>query len=174
MSSSVSQNSMTRLLPLAVLTLLCGFCLLPSASGQSATATLSGTVVDQNGAAIPGVSITVLNAGTSLQREVSSNDQGYFVAPLLSPGTYQVRARRDGFAPLEIPNVVLNVGDQKGLQIQLKAGDVNAAVTVDSTTETVRTDGSVGTVVDRQFVENIPLNGRSLQSLINLAPGIVV
>ncbi len=143
-------------------------------AAQSATATLSGTVVDQNGAVIPGVSITVLNAGTSLQREATSNDQGDFVVPLLPPGTYQIRARRDGFAQLEIPNVVLNVGDQKALNIQLKAGDVNATVTVDSNAETVRTDGSVGTVVDRQFVANIPLNGRSLQSLITLTPGVVL
>ncbi len=173
MSSPVSRNSISRLLRIAVPTLF-ALCALPLAAfSQSATATLSGTVVDQNGAAIPGVAITVLNAGTSLQREVSSNDQGDFVVPVLSPGTYQVRARRDGFAQLEIPNVVLNVGDQKALQSPLKAGDVNATVTVDSSAEAIRTDGSVGTVVDRQFVANMPLNGRSLQSLISLTPGTV-
>jgi len=173
MPSPVSKNLIARLLPVAVVTVLIAFCFLPSAFGQAATATLSGTVVDQNGAAIPGVAITVLNTATSLQREVTSNEQGGFVVPLLSPGTYQVRAGRDGFARLEIPNVVLNVGDQKALQIQLKAGDVNATVTVDSNADAIRTDGSVGTVVDRQFVGNVPLNGRSLQSLISLTPGVI-
>ena len=69
---------------------------------------------------------------------------------------------------------MLNVGDQKALQIQLKAGDVNATVTIDSEASTVRTDGSVGTVMDRQFVANMPLNGRSLQALIQLTPGVVL
>jgi hypothetical protein len=81
---------------------------------------------------------------------------------------------RQGFSPVEVPDVVLNVGDNKSLQIQLKAGDVNAQVTIDSEAETVRTDGSVGTVVDRKFVANMPLNGRSLQALIQLTPGVVL
>src|ERR1041385_6087022 len=140
---------------------------------QSATATLSGTIEDQNGAIVPGVSVVIQNVGTSLKREATTSDSGLFTIPLLPPGTYTVMVRRDGFTPLQIQNVVLNVGDNKALQIQLKAGDVNAQVTIDSNAETIRTDGSVGTVVDQQFVANIPLNGRSLQSLISLTPGVV-
>jgi hypothetical protein len=151
-------------------------CTLPlaAAHAQSTTATLSGTVIDQNGAIVPGAEITIVNTATSLQREVTSDEQGAFVVPLLSPGAYQVRVRREGFSPLEIPGVVLNVGDQKSLQIQLKAGDVNAQVTVDSSAETIRTDASVTTVIDRKFVSEIPLNGRTFQSLIALTPGVVI
>ena len=145
-----------------------------TAYAQSATANLSGTIVDQNGAIVPGANVTVSNAATGLQRQVITSDAGYFTMPLLPPSTYTVRVERQGFAPLEVKDVVLNVGDQKTLQIQLKAGDVNATVTVDSNAETVRTDGSVGTVVDRQFVANMPLNGRSLQALIQLTPGVVL
>src|ERR1051325_6204889 len=154
--------------------LLSALYLLPSAYGQSSSATLSGTVEDQNGAAVPGVTITIVNKGTMATREAITKDAGYFTVPLLPPGNYIVRARRDGFAPIDFSEIVLNVGDQKALQIQLKAGDVNAQVTIDSDAETVRTDGSVGTVIDRQFVANIPLNGRSFQSLITLTPGIVL
>src|SRR6266536_2590287 len=167
----------TRSLPLAVLTivvlLLTAHCSLFTVAAQSATATLSGSVVDANGAVIPGVQITIENNGTTFRREITTNDEGNFTIPLLQPGTYTILARREGFAPVRVTDVVLNVGDQKALQIQLKAGDVNATVTVDSNAETVRTDGSVGTVVDRQFVANIPLNGRSFQSLISLTPGVV-
>ncbi len=170
---SATRNALTRSLPLAVLTLLTAFCLVHSALGQSTSATLSGAVADQNGAAIPGVTVTIVNKGTQATREATTNDEGYFTVPLLQPGNYIVRARRDGFAPVDFPDVVLNVGDQKALKIQLKAGDVNATVTVDSNAETIRTDGSVGTVVNRQFVANMPLNGRSLQSLISLTPGVV-
>ncbi|HEY2974607.1 MAG TPA: TonB-dependent receptor [Pyrinomonadaceae bacterium] len=153
--------------------LLTAHCSLLTVFGQSATATLTGTVVDQNGAAVPGTAITILNADTSLQREATTNDDGNFTVPLLSPGAYTVSARRDGFAPLEIPNVVLNVGDQKGLRIQLKAGDVNATVQVQSEVPLINESPAVGTVIDRQFVGNLPLNGRSFQSLILLTPGIV-
>src|SRR6266498_1038191 len=106
-------------------------CALPSAAhGQSATATLSGTVVDQNGAVVPSAEITVENISTALKRQATTNDQGDFTIVLLPPATYSVTAQRTGFAPLRIENVVLNVGDQKSLQIQLKAGNVSEMVKV--------------------------------------------
>src|SRR6266404_5340092 len=154
--------------------LLTAFCLLPSAFGQSTSATLSGTVEDERGAVIPGVSVTAVNKGTQLSRDAATNDQGYFTIPLLPPGAYTLKAHAQGFAPVEFPNLVLNVGDQKALQIQLKAGDINATVQVINEAPLINESPSVGTVVDRQFVENIPLNGRSFQSLITLTPGIVL
>src|SRR5713226_4557563 len=111
MSRSRSLLLVARYLLLCLL-LTSGFCLLPAAFGQSATATLSGTVVDQNGSVIPGVEITMVNTGTSLQRHATTNGEGYFTVPLLSPGIYTVTARGQGFAPIEVPNVILNVGDQ--------------------------------------------------------------
>jgi hypothetical protein len=168
-----SSRRTLRCLLLSIVVLFSAYC--PSlVFGQSPTATLGGTVEDQNGAAIPGVTVTAINKGTQLTREATTNEQGSFTIPFLPPGDYSLKARAQGFAPVEFPNVVLNVGDQKALNIQLKAGDVNATVTVDSNAETIRTDGSVGTVVDRQFVANIPLNGRSFQSLITLTPGVVL
>ncbi|HLA09090.1 MAG TPA: TonB-dependent receptor [Pyrinomonadaceae bacterium] len=141
---------------------------------QTATATLSGTVEDQNGAVVPSVGITIQNIGTSLEREVTTNDSGYFTAPLLPPGSYTVTARRDGFTPVEVRKVVLNVGDQKALQIQLKAGSITEMVQVIGEAPLINESPSVGTVVDRQFVGNIPLNGRSFQSLVTLTPGVVI
>src|ERR1041385_3129763 len=163
-----------RLLTFAALCLLLSGHCVPSVYSQSATATLSGTLQDEQGAVIPGVMVAILNVDTSLRREATTSDGGSFTFTLLPPGRYIITGQRQGFSPLRVENIVLNVGDQKGLQIQLKAGDVNAQVTVDSNAELVRTDGSVGTVVDRQFVANIPLNGRSLQALIQLTPGVVL
>ena len=85
--------------------------LLPPVLSQSATATLSGTVEDQSGAVVPGASVTVLNAATSLERQATTNDQGYFSISLLQPGSYIVTTKRDGFAAVQFKNVVLNVGD---------------------------------------------------------------
>ena len=141
---------------------------------QSSTASLSGTIEDERGAVIPGASVVAVNVGTRLERKATTDEKGYFVLSLLPPSTYVLRVESQGFSPVEVRDVVLNVGDQKALQIQLKAGDVNAQVTVDSNAETVRTDGSVGTVVNQQFVHNIPLNGRSFNTLLELTPGVVL
>ncbi len=148
--------------------------LLPSALGQTTTATLSGTVVDQNGALIPGVSVTAVNIATTLRREATTTDHGRFVFPLLPPGVYTITAQHDGFAPVRVENVVLSVGDQKALQIQLQAGAVTENVQVTSDAPLIDESPEVATVVDRQFVANLPLNGRSFQSLIALTPGVVI
>src|ERR1051325_3654644 len=163
-----------RLLTFAALCVLLSGLFVPSVYSQSATATLSGTVEDEQGAVIPGVTVAILNIDTSLRREATTSESGSFTFTLLPPGRYTITGQRQGFSPLRVENIVLNVGDQKALQIQLKAGDVNATVTVDSSAETIRTDGSVGTVVNRQFVANIPLNGRSFNTLLELTPGIVL
>ncbi len=166
--------SRQRHVSFAYFLLLSVFCVVPVALAQGTNATLSGTVVDQNGAVVPAVEISVVNPATSLERTATTNDQGFFTVPLLPPGTYTVTAKRDGFSGVRIPDVVLNIGDKKSLQIQLKAGDINAAVTIQSDAVTLNTsDGSVSTVVDQKYVANMPLNGRSFQSLILLTPGVV-
>src|SRR5260370_25185189 len=123
------------------------------------------------GAVIPGWTITVTNNATGVQRQTTTNAEGYFVVPLLPPSRYQITAQNQGFTTVRIPEVVLNVGDQKALQIQLKAGDVNATVQVGNDAPLINESPGVGTVVDRKYVENMPLNGRSVQNLILLTPG---
>jgi len=155
--------------------LLSGSRLLPYgfARVQTVAANLSGIVVDESDAVISGVKITVVNNGTALQREVTSNSDGYFIIPLLPPGAYTLTAKREGFATLTSRDVVLNVNDQRSLQIQLKVGAVGATVEVKAGDPSVQMSPAVGTVIDRIFVGNLPLNGRSFQSLILLSPGVV-
>jgi len=97
--------------------LITAFCLLPRAYGQSSSATLSGTVEDQNGAVVPGATVTAENKATGLKRQATTNGEGYFTIPLLLPSAYSVTAQAQGFSPVQVSNVVLNVGDQKALQI---------------------------------------------------------
>jgi hypothetical protein len=162
------------LLPSVSCLLLSVFCLLPSVAAQSATATLSGTVLDEKDAVIPGATVVVVNTGTGARRQTTTNEEGSFIIPLLPPSTYVVNVQQQGFAPVEVPNVVLNVGDQKSLQIHLKVGNLSEMVQVNSDTPLINESPTVATVVDRQFVENIPLNGRSFQTLIQLTPGAVL
>ena len=165
---------LTRSLTFAVLTLLFALCALPlAASAQTSTATLSGTVVDANNAVVPGATITVTEPATGLQRTATTNDQGSFTIPLLKPSSYILHIEHAGFLTAEVRDLVLNVNDERALTIKMKVGDVKETVNITGEEPLINESPAVGTVVDRQFVENIPLNGRSFQSLIALTPGIV-
>ncbi len=174
---------MTRCYPLALVSrrrllavlLFVTFLAAPAAVlAQSATATLSGTVTDPNNAVVPGARVTATNTGTGLKREATTSGSGTFTIPLLPPSTYTVLIENQGFTPAEIKDVTVNVGDNVALNIQLKVGQVGATVDVKSDASLINESPAVGTVVDRQFAANIPLNGRSFQSLITLAPGVVL
>lgn len=145
----------------------------PAAGAQGATATLSGTVVDEKEAVVSDVEVTVVNPSTGHKRTTKTSSAGVFSFPALAPGSYNVTTMRTGFAPREIRDIVLNANDQRALRIQLTVGAVGEAVNVVADLGTVNEDAAVATVVDRQFVSNLPLNGRSLQTLISLAPGVV-
>ena len=140
---------------------------------QGGTATLSGTVTDQNDAVVPGVNVAVISITQGFTRAAITNREGIYVVPLLPPGSYTVKAEREGFATAEVPDVVLNVNDQKTLNIPLTVGAVSQSVHVDGAS-LIDESPAVATTVDRQFVENLPLNGRSFQRLIALTPGVVV
>lgn len=140
---------------------------------QSATATLSGTVTDERSAVVTGATVSAVNDATSLTRKATTNSDGYFTLPLLPPGNYTLRIEGQGFAILERRDVILNVGDQRALLIQLKVSNVAATVNVTDQSTLHNESPAVGTVVDRQFLENLPLNGRSFQSLLALTPGVV-
>lgn len=145
-----------------------------SSFAQTTTADLSGTVVDEQGSVIQGVNLRVISIATNFERSVVSNDDGSFTVTLLPPGNYKIRAERSGFAPTEINSVVLNVNDRRSIRINLKVGAVGATVTVESSPPLIDESPAVSTVVDRQFVENQPLNGRSFQSLVELSPGVTL
>ena len=141
---------------------------------QSATATLSGIVTDPAGAVVSGVNISVINIAQGFTRTATTNDEGAFTIPLLSAGTYIVKAERQGFNPTEIRNVVLNVSDQKTIKLLLKVGNITESVEIVDGSNLQNQSATVATVVDRQFVGNLPLNGRTFQNLITLAPGTVL
>ena len=145
----------------------------PLMIAQTTTATLSGTVVDKAGAVVPDVKITVLNTATAAKREVSTNPQGDFSVAILPPGKYSLRAVREGFARIEIPNITLNTNDERRLLVNLKVGAVSETITVDASTIGYESSSAVGTVVDSNLVNELPLKGRSFQSLLLMTPGVV-
>jgi hypothetical protein len=147
-----------------------------TAHGQGATATLSGTVSDPNGAVVPGVNIAVINIAQGFQRTAITTTEGSFVVPLLPPGNYNVKAEREGFTPAEVRNVALNVNDRVSLDMELKVGSIaGETVTVLDRVSLVKDSATIETTVDRTLADNMPVNGRSFQSLIgSTTPGVVL
>ncbi|MBK7601802.1 MAG: TonB-dependent receptor [Acidobacteria bacterium] len=143
------------------------------ALAQSATATLTGTVTDASGAVVSGASVTVTDIAKSVARKATTNGDGLFVLPQLPPSRYKIKVEQIGFASAELAEIVLNVGEQAALRIQLKVAQIGEVVTISDVSVT-GDSATVSTVVDRQFVENQPLNGRSFQTLVELSPGVVV
>jgi hypothetical protein len=137
-------------------------------------ADVTGVVLDQTGAVLPGVTLTIVNADQGLKREAVTDEGGHFSVSLLPPGRYVLTAQLDGFTPFEMNDLVLNVGDAVALSIKMEVAGVGEAITVKGEATRTTASSAVGTVVDRQFVENIPLNGGTIQSLLSITPGVVL
>jgi outer membrane receptor protein involved in Fe transport len=141
---------------------------------QSPNATVAGRVLDPTNAVIPNARVEIINLVTGLRHPGQTNKEGAFVVPNLPPGPYRIEVSKDGFKTVVREDVVLRVQDIIALNFTLPVGSVAESVTVSGGAPVVNTESAaVSTVVDRQFVENIPLNMRSLQSLLSLVPGVV-
>ncbi|MBZ5664188.1 MAG: TonB-dependent receptor [Acidobacteriia bacterium] len=160
---------MRRLLPvLTVLVLMC------NAFGQSTSATITGRITDPTKAVLPGVKVMVVNVLTNVRQETSTDQTGNYTVPSLPPGTYQIEVQRAGFKTILKPGVVLHVQDVAAINFEMAIGSISESITVQAGGLVVNTtDASVSAVIDRKFVENMPLNGRSFQDLLTLAPGVV-
>lgn len=145
------------------------------AYAQSTTATLSGVVTDPNGALVAGARISVINIAQVFTRSATTNSEGIFIVSLLPPGTYTLKVEHEGFNSVEQGNIVLNVNDQRTINISLKLGELKGtAVDVIDSAPLLDEQPAVNTTVDQQFIQNVPLSGRSLQPLMNLSPGSVL
>lgn len=164
---------MSRIIYRTAVLLMTVLVLLISGLAQSATATLSGTVSDEKGALVPGVNITITNPATNFKKTVVTDESGKFFITQLPPSNYTLVAEHKGFTS-EFKNIELNVNDQRTLNIELKVGQVSGTVQVTDEPNLIDESASVGTTVNRKFVENLPLNGRSFQSLFELTPGVVL
>lgn len=145
-----------------------------SVAAQSPNGTISGIVLDPSGGAIPGASVFVINSATGVAYPGKANSEGYYVVPNLPPGIYRIQVSNLGFKTIIKPDIVVHVEDALAINFTLPVGAASELVTVEGGAPVVNTtDAAVSTVVDRNFVENIPLNGRSFQDLILLTPGVL-
>jgi hypothetical protein len=145
-----------------------------SALCQSPNGSISGVVLDPDAKSMPGAEIIVLNDLTGVRYVDSTNSEGIYAVPNLPPGSYRIQVSKVGFKSIIKPDIVLNVQDALSINFTLPIGASSVVVTVEGGAPLVNTtNASVSTVVDRQFAENLPMNGRSFQTLIQLTPGVV-
>src|ERR1700734_1603735 len=139
------------------------------------TATMSGLVTDPTGAVVPGAQVTVHSLATGLDRELVTDNAGLYVAPSLVPGDYQVRVKASGFSQYTVQKVTLEVDQRVTVNIPLALSTAGETIQVESTALQIETQTmTVGQVIDRNTVQEIPLNGRHFLDLTVLTPGGVV
>jgi hypothetical protein len=140
-------------------------------SAQQPTASITGTVQDSSGASVPGVTVTVRNVETGQTRSVMTDSGGQYSALSLPVGQYEIRADRPGFTSVVRTGITLVVGQQADVKMQLELGSVQQTVTVAGEASLVDTSlASVAGVVNERQVKDLPLNGRSWDTLITLNP----
>ena len=144
-------------------------------SAQSPNGNINGLISDPSGGSITGADIIAVNDGTGVQYVAKTNNEGIYVLPNIPPGLYRFQVAKPGFKTIVKPDIVINVQDAISLNFTLPVGATVETVTVEGGRPLVDTESSaVSTVVDRHFAENLPMNGRSFQTLIQLTPGVVV
>lgn len=161
-----------RTLTLSVAALL----LLPALAFAQAVAVaqLSGRVLDAQGAAIPGVEVTVLQTDTAMTRYVITNPAGEYVFTSLPVGPYKLTAKLDGFNTFEQTGIVLAVGDTRSVNVTMTVGGVTETVQVQADANLVETRNvNVGVVIPQEQIVTLPLNGRSALQLILLSGAAV-
>ncbi len=137
------------------------------------SAAVNGQVKDASGATVPNAQITLTNETTSAVRRSVSAADGLYQFQFVQPGTYTVGAEAPNFKPYKRINIVVQTGQTLAIDLDLQVGDAKGSVTVNGSGIQVNTtDAAVSTVVDQQFIQDIPLNGRSFQSLIASIPGV--
>lgn len=144
-----------------------------AAQTQSTTGTIQGTVLDANGAAIPGASVEVKNLDTNFTRTFATDEDGRFVALSLPPGRYTVTVAKQGFATTVLESTDLTVGQALNLPLSMKISGVEERVTVTApTVDTLKTESS--TTLNEKTVNSTPILGRKFEDLLTLTPGVSV
>jgi hypothetical protein len=135
---------------------------------------IRGTVTDPQGAVVPDAAVVVTNIDTGVETRLVTNAAGFYLAPELVPGRYTVHIEASGFSPLEIKDVMVTAGTTVTADAQLKVGPTTQRVEVSAQAQLVETTSSnFTTMVGRTYMENIPLQGRDIQTLVQLVPGVI-
>ena len=145
------------------------------AAGQTraTTADLGGTIVDQSSAVLPGATVTAQNVDTNQARSAMTDERGHFLIPALPPGTYDVRAELQGFAPRTLEDVVLTLGSLLDVRLSLNVAGGQEIVLVAGDAPVIDPQRTVvSSVISQEQIRHLPINGRNFIGFSLLAPGV--
>jgi outer membrane receptor protein involved in Fe transport len=143
-----------------------------SVLAQQSSASINGTVTDPSGAAVADAQITLANTETGVSRSTVSNSTGSYVFVDVNPGRYSIKVTKEGFATLTQPDFTVYVNQTATFDFHLTVGSTQQSVTVEAAAVAVQASTSeLGTVINEQAVNQLPLNGRNFTQLLTLTPG---
>lgn len=158
---------------IGVMVLLVAVALPRPAVAQATSASVRATVVDPQGRVVPNAVVTLRNVATGSVREGTASADGVVTVEQLPPADYTLSATAPGFGATAALALTLNIGDARAVRLMLPLANVATDVQVTADLGRVQTSPSVGTVITQEFIANMPLSGRTLQSLFDLTPGVV-
>ncbi len=161
----------------AVFFLLSGLSFLNCASlfAQGTAGRIVGTVSDQSGGAIASATVTVTDVDRNVPRVLTTDQTGEYNAPNLLPGNYKVRAEAKGFKAFERSGIILEVNGEIRVDLTMQPGEVSQTITVNESVPMVETtNAELGATLQSGIIEDIPLNGRNFENLLQLNPGVTI
>ena len=168
------QNMATQLKIVSVLVAIAVLGATPSGLGQTVTATLTGTVTDASGSAVPGAAVTLTNELSGDVRKTATSAVGYYSLPAIPAGTYSLSLEASGFQRYDVKGIVLNTSEERAVNVPMQVGSVNQAVEVSaaaSQIETVTT-GAQATTLSTKELQNVAIVGRSAAEYLKIMPGM--
>jgi Carboxypeptidase regulatory-like domain/TonB dependent receptor len=145
-----------------------------SAFSQSGSSSIQGTLTDKSGGVVQGAIVTVLDVARGTNRVLTTDGAGQWVATNIIPGTYTVRAEAKGFSTIERTGVAVEVGQSIRVDLELQPGEQTQTVTVTEEVPFINAaDAQLGGTVSNEAIQQLPLNGRNFQRLLQLHPGVV-
>src|ERR1017187_3140862 len=160
-----------RNLFLFIIAVLAGTSLTTSAFGQ-ASATVSGQVVDPQGASVPNAQVSITQDVQHTTRKTVTNDAGRFEFPFLAPGPYRVQISAEGFSPVVSNLLSVTVGQTLVFDVQLTVGSVQQQITVAATSELLNSSqANIATTVESEEIQSLPLVNRDVMTLLTTIPG---
>src|SRR5262245_30902915 len=152
---------------------LLGVLLLSAVPAFAQTGGITGTVKDQTGAVLPGVTVAIVNTGTNAERTAITDERGDYTVTLLPIGVYRLQAELPGFKKGVAENIKVNANDRLRIDFLLEVGAVTDQLIVSESAPLVQSEtSSVGRVIDTQRIGEMPLNGRRFESLLGIVPGV--
>src|ERR1700730_12862791 len=174
--SLARQKLILRLLAITCILALAALMIFPvrSVIAQSSNASLTGRITDSSKAVTPDAKVIAINTGTRVRYETVTNETGRSYVTNLPPGTYRIEVEKLGFKAVLKSDVILHVQDALEINFEMVLGSASESVTVRGGAPLLDTESStMGTVVEQRSGVELPLNGRNVFNLIELAASVV-